>query len=227
MQWAISNGYTFTNTGRQGNSGGDGVPPDARKYEPVTSMSWRDVIVWCNAYSDKVRLKPAYLYQSRIIKNSFDATTCDNAVCDWSADGYRLTTEGEWQYAASYIDGATWTPYNYASGSTSDYKNEIITGDFAWYSANSGNKTQAVGTKTPNQLGIYDMSGNVWEWCWDWRAEWPTTAQTNYRGPFSGSHKIGRGGSWYSRANAQQIGCNSFNPPDHRISYIGFRLVRR
>ncbi len=104
---------------------------------------------------------------------------CDGAVCNWSANGYRLPSEGEWQYAASN-KGAT--SYNYASGATANYNNATETGKVAWYNANSGSTTHDVGTKAANALGLYDMSGNVLEWCWDWYGSYPGTS-TDYRGP--------------------------------------------
>ncbi|MDD6901103.1 MAG: SUMF1/EgtB/PvdO family nonheme iron enzyme [bacterium] len=99
---------------------------------------------------------------------------------------FRLPTEAEWEYAAR--GGNMSQGYKY-SGS-----NEI--GDVAWYDNNSGNKTHSVATKAPNELGIYDMSGNLWEWCSDWYGSYSSTAQTNPTGPDSGSNRIIRGGSW-------------------------------
>lgn len=211
-QWAVANGYTFADAGA-----GSG-------YAPVTTVSWRDVIVWCNAYSQEAGLTPCYTYLSAVINDSTNATACDNAVCTWANNGYRLPSEGEYQYAASYIDGSSWTPYNYASGATADYNDATATGLVAWYSANCSG-TQAVGGKTANALGIYDISGNVWEWCWDWYGTYPGTS-TDYRGPASGSYRVFRGGSCYNNASSLQVGYRGNDYPSGTGDNIGFRFAR-
>jgi formylglycine-generating enzyme required for sulfatase activity len=211
-QWAVANGYTFADAGA-----GSG-------YAPVTIVSWRDVIVWCNAYSQEAGLTPCYTYLSAVIKDSTNATACDSAVCAWTNNGYRLPSEGEYQYAASYIDGLSWTPYNYASGATADYTNATATGLVAWYSANCSSP-QAVGGKTANALGIYDMSGNVFEWCWDWYGTYPGTS-TDYRGPASGSFRVIRGGSYFYVASYLQVGYRYNYFPLSAVFDIGFRFAR-
>jgi formylglycine-generating enzyme required for sulfatase activity len=190
---------------------------------PVTNVSWRDAIVWCNAYSQETGLTPCYTYSSAVIKDSTNATACDNAVCTWTNNGYRLPSEGEYQYAASYIDGTNWTPYNYASGDTAPYNTSLTIGNYCWYSANCSG-TQAVGGKTANALGIYDMSGNVWEWCWDWYGTYPGTS-TDYRGPASGSYRVLRGGSCYYGAAFLQVGYRG-SYPGNAFAGIGFRFAR-
>jgi formylglycine-generating enzyme required for sulfatase activity len=159
----------------------------------------------------------------------------DNPYVNWSAGGYRLPTEGEWQYAASYIDGSSWTPYNYASGATASYDNVAATGLVAWYIGNSwdtrsyyvGYITHNVGGKTANALGIYDMSGNVWEWCWDWYGYYPGTS-TNYKGPSSGSYREMRGGYYGYDADDLQVGSRSDvgTLPYFADDYNGFRFAR-
>jgi formylglycine-generating enzyme required for sulfatase activity len=224
-QWAIANSYFFQNAGREGNDGTNGAAPTTAKLEPVTNISWRDIIVWCNAYSQlRLQVSP-YTYSSVIIKDSRDtnATACDNAVCDWSSSGYRLPTEGEWQYAAS---NKGVTPWNYASGATADYTNATATGLVAWYSANSGSVTKSIGTKTANALGIYDMSGNVAEWCWDRYGAYPVSPQTNYRGLSGASLPIVmKGGCFSNAAIVTIVGSRGSLPTNYIEIFYGFRLA--
>ena len=233
-QWATANGYAFQNPGRGG--GSIGAVPAPGNYEPVTTISWRDVIVWCNAYSQMAELTPVYYTDAAhttLIMSSEDANAaeCDAAVPDWSADGYRLPTEGEWQCAASYKDGASWLPYDHASGDTSSYCHpsdagtSTVFGDYAWYNGNAGMTAKDVGTKTENHLGIFDMSGNAFEWCYDWYAAYPG-ASTDYRGPASDSNHVIRGGSFLGTTGPLQVGYRGEQPPDSANGVLGFRLAK-
>jgi formylglycine-generating enzyme required for sulfatase activity len=237
-QWAIANGYTFANAGKEGHDGSAGASPTAAKYEPVTKVNWRDCMVWCNAYSEMAGLGPVYYTDSgytTVLKASSNSggsvnTTpgsYDNPYVNWNATGYRLPTEGEWQYAASYQDGSTWTPYNYASGATADYINAAACQAVANYTEPDPDETKNVGSYQTNQLGIHDMSGNVSEWCWDWNADWPVDAKTDYRGPGSGSYRFNRGGSWYDPAYSLQVGFRYYSYPGLEDDGFGLRLVRR
>ncbi len=132
---------------------------------------------------------------------------------------YRLPTEAEWEYAAG---GGTGNRTKWAGTN-----NESSLGDYAWYDANSDSKTQTVGTKKSNALGLYDMSGNVWEWCSDWYGGdyYGSSPQNNPQGPASGSSRVYRGGSWDFNAPYCRSANRSNRIPDFRIDGLGFRLV--
>jgi formylglycine-generating enzyme required for sulfatase activity len=244
FHWALSNGYNFDNLGTEGNNITNGAPPTSAKYEPVLDICWCDTIVWCNAYSEMAGLTPCYTYSGSTIKDSTNAGVCDNAVCNWTANGYRLPTEGEWQFAASNKGS---TIYNWASGAAT-YSTDIadvnpVNGVVDGKDANdvvavygkywNGSwidtgvwETSDVGTKTANALSIFDMSGNAYEWCWDWYDTYPLAVQSNYRGPGNTTDRIIRGGSYYGSAVLLQVGRRNWFPPDGSYEDTGFRVAR-
>lgn len=128
---------------------------------------------------------------------------------------FRLPTEAEWEYVAR--GGNKSNGYKYSGSNT--------LGNVAWYTDNSGSKTHPVGTKSPNELGIYDMSGNVWEWCQDWKGSYSSGSQTNPQGPSSGSYRVLRGGSWNGSAGHCRVSYRFINSPYSRDFNPGFRLV--
>ena len=129
---------------------------------------------------------------------------------------YRLPTEAEWEYAAR--GGKKSNGYEYSGSHNVD--------EVAWYNGNSRNRTHAVGTKKPNELGIYDMSGNVWEWCQDWSGAYPSTPLTNPKGPSSGNNLVLRGGSWIYYDSYCRVANRDYGSPDGRSDGGGFRLVQ-
>ena len=171
--------------------------------KPVENVSWYDVVEYCNARSIEESLTPCY--------------DTDDWSCDFSANGYRLPTEAEWEYAAR---GASNDPDYLYSGSDNI---ESV----AWYSANSGSTTHTVGTKSPNSLGIYDMSGNVWEWCNDWYGDYSSSVQSDPIGPATGSYRVIRGGSWGSSATHCRVAFRSHYTPTLSYNSVGFRIVRK
>ena len=128
---------------------------------------------------------------------------------------YRLPTEAEWEFAAR--GGNNSRGYKYSGSNII----EVV----AWHTGNSGFKTHPVGTKSPNELGIYDMSGNVWEWCADWYGDYSSNSQTNPKGPDSGSYRVMRGGSWYNGAGSSRVSTRYGDSPGLRFSCSGFRLA--
>ena len=234
-QWAEDNGYILANDGQEGSNGTEGAQPTAAEHEPVTNISWRDAIVWCNAYSEMAGLTPVYTHNGNTIKSAIAKDggdfIADLAVENWTtADGFRLPTEGEWQYAASYIDGTSWLPFNHISGDTTNpHDTSTVVGDYAWYKNNSdtgdGWKTHTVGTKTANQLTIHDMSGNVYEWCRDRYSDYPSSAQTDYRGG-SGTQRIFRGGGYSDIESDLQIGFRLSGSTELIDKAVGFRVAR-
>ncbi len=128
---------------------------------------------------------------------------------------FRMPTEAEWEYAAR--GGKESQGYKYSGSNT--------IGNVAWYTSNSSSKTHTVKGKTANELGLYDMSGNVWEWCSDWYGSYSSSAQTNPTGTSSGSFRVARGGGWDNDATDCRVSCRNYFTPSYRNCYLGFRLV--
>lgn len=203
--WALKNGYQFDNPGTMGSplegqgdlSKDEDAPEPTRTFSgshPVTTVSWYDAVKWCNAYSEMQKRTPCY-YTGSAFRTVFRIGKKDlrPAFVKWDANGFRLPTEAEWEYAAKgghLVVGAGRKPRIYAGSDDPD--------TVAWYGNNSGNRPHPVGTKHANVLGIFDMSGNVWEWCYDWYGEayYKNGAMKNPRGAAFGQYRILRGGSF-------------------------------
>ncbi len=132
-----------------------------------------------------------------------------------TGEHFRLPTEAEWEFAAR--GGNKSKHYQYSGSNNLD--------DVAWYFGNSGSKTHLVATKQANELGIYDMSGNVWEWCQDWFGDYKSSAQTNPTGPSSGSFRVFRGGRWGSEARSCRSSHRNNGIPDFGYNNLGLRLT--
>jgi formylglycine-generating enzyme required for sulfatase activity len=168
-------------------SGEIGIGPDY----PVNQVSWFDAIEFCNRWSIQSQLIPCYSYGAYGTNPDYWPTGWNqdwgnqyNISCNWSASGYRLPSEMEWMFAAK--GGIYSQNYIYSGNNNVDM--------VAWYMANAGGSAHKVGQKLPNELGFYDMSGNLWEWVWDYYADYATGNQTNPHGAYTGTAKVNRGG---------------------------------
>ena len=179
---------------------------------PVEQVSWYDALNFCNALSQSEGLTPCYTINGTKV------------TCDFEANGYRLPTEAEWEYAAK-----AGTKTDFYSGKLTYSGNSPIDPNLdkiAWYSANSSNTTHPVGQKTPNAFGLYDMSGNVWEWCWDRYAEYPSKETKDYQGPEIGTYRVYRGGGWRNLAWYCRSTNRDRNYLDDKNNSLGFRVVK-
>jgi len=189
-----------------------------RGTRPVINLNWFDAIAYCNWLSEQNGLSPAYDSEGTLLNR--DGQITDDIT---QVEGYRLPTEAEWEYAASGGHQALPIPPRFLYAG-SDHIDEV-----GWYRENSdadgtGRKTQPVGQKRPNELGLYDMSGNVWEWCHDWYELYPTEAKINPIGPSNGRTRVVRGGMWNFGEEHCRVAGRARNDPVNR--YLGLRLAR-
>ena len=237
--WATSNGYSFANPGVDGDSGGGGDPS-----HPVTTLTWRDAMVFSNAITEWYNAKNGTSYTCAYytdagyltpIRTSTNAAICgvdgcqDRPYVRATATGFRLLSSNEWELASRYIGttapvisplstdvvttnvgGTTyyWTPGDYASGATASTVSSPATHAVAWYNAGV---TEPVMSLNANAIGVYDLSGSIWEWCFD----------------LSGSDRVRRGGGWYSGAGYMSIGSVYASAPNFKFDQIGIRLAMK
>jgi len=226
--WAITRGYSFDNPGL-----GKGAT------HPVQTVNWYDAVKWCNARSEKEGRIPAYYTgagQTAVYRTG--QVNVDNTWLKWNS-GYRLPTEAEWEKAARGGTGGHRFPWadtdNITHSRANYYGYPASSGGYAYDLApvgyhptfNNGGTpyTSPVGYFAANGYGLYDMAGNVWEWCWDWYGVYGSASQTDPRGPATGSSRVFRGGGWLNVAINCRAAARDFNDPTGRGSIIGFRSV--
>lgn len=277
-------GYVFQNPGQEGSSGRRGqAPSNDNMYQPVTNISWRDALVWCNAFSELENRTPCYTYKGGVLRDASNAAAVDLAECDWTADGFRFPSEAEWEYAARKIRGKSgpksFTAGNALSGAAWDaehienavkssrelnaFREENASGEknvsrdedasiplfflypgtaFVGTAGSLLGPLSMPGSGKPNASGLYDMSGNVLEFCWDWfarydKADTEVTADKRAAaddtenvskavyGPRYGTDRVCRGGSWSPYAaflfSADRYAYN----PGEAYNYMGFRFA--
>jgi len=190
---------------------------EVQGIRPVEQVTWYDAVEFCNKLSEKEGLTPVYTITGRSPVTGYPITSA-TVTANWNNNGYRLPTEAEWEYACR----AGSTTYWYFGDNESELRNN------AWYNENANSMTHEVGKKTANAWGVYDMHGNVWEWCWDLYASLPSTNQTNYKGAVYGSNRVRRGGSW-SYYDSAEYSSSSFRTDGMTggfVDSIGFRIAR-
>ena len=185
-----------------------GNSPSLRKggKSPVHMVDWYDAVEYCNKRSQIEGLVPCYSGKG------------DQVVCDFQVNGYRLPTEAEWDYACR--GGQESRHYRFSGSNQAD--------QVAWYKENLTIYFQPVGLKSPNELGIYDMSGNMWEWCWDWfdADYYKVSPSQNPKGPSTGIRRVVHGGSWSEPEENLWCSARARLEPYQKSAFITFRVVK-
>jgi len=230
--WAVANGYDFDYPGN-----GKGA------NQPVQSVNWYDAVKWCNARSQRLGLTPVY-YTDQGFSHVYTSGENDDVYAEWTAKGYRLPTEAEWVWAArGGLSGQRFPWGNTISETQANYEGHAWADDVPWDYGQGYNPvgqiggypyTSPVGSFPPNGYGLYDMAGNVEEWCWDWSGEIPYSpgspylGGTNPHGPASSPFwtRVLHGGDFYDGELAAQCDFGDWNNPPDANTSTGFRCVR-
>lgn len=198
---------------------------------PVQKVTWYEAVLFANLLSKQVNRSVVY-YKEQELTHPVDAGNYTDGIiyADWNASGYRLPTEGEWEYMVrAGITGPHTkevTAYNNSTNVSCKAGDLAVLEGLAWFCANRGNGTHEVGGKNPNAWNLRDTQGNVWEWVWDWSGVYPQDSAVDYRGAATGTSRIKRGGSWNNYPRSVRVSERGRHNPSLRCDNLGFRLVR-
>jgi len=226
--WAATNGYDITVVGGLGRT----------NNHPVQTVTWYECVKWCNARSQKEGLTPFY-YLDPFFFTTYrvGSVNISNDWVNWSANGYRLPTEAEWEKAARGARQGRLFPWggdtiqharaNYYSDSfTYSFDTSATSGYHPNYQAGGDPFTSAVGSFPANGYGLHDMAGNVYEWCWDWYGDYDASYLRDPRGPAGGDFRVRRGGAWDDYAHAARVAHRGGVGPNIEHYGVGFRCAR-
>ena len=197
---------------------------EVQEKRPVENVSWYECIAFCNELTKQAGLGESEClyysdagYTNVYTKEDAGAKKEVYLYTAMNKKGFRLPTEAEWEWAAKGGKEYKWAG--------TDEESELV--NYAWYSANSNNQTHEVKKRTANGYGLYDMSGNVWEWCWDWYSNSTPTGGQDPKGADSGSYRVDRGGSWRDDADSAARAYRVFSSPDRSSGDLGLRVACR